>query len=275
MSKLRISVTHHTHLKPYNIVFVFTLLTSNFSQKLTTRHLPCSKYHLAPIMMMNSPASIARLSEIELSILEYARYYNLASDHLCPSIISEYIHKAQSEPSASSKVVPSDSHLPQFPPPTQISAQERFQCSKEVAELLFSLQRTNSPTSDFLTPARLDVRVTRRLKCELPLLSTDHEADLRKWLSNRRDELNPDDVLLPMEPLDDEKGESLRWPSKMWDLPEQVMSDIRREKTLDVSHEDIEYLQDIMNDEDVEDLSPWSWDGVDFYKKVSGSVREF
>lgn len=216
---------------------------------------------------MNESVSFIELTDGEQNVLEYARLHNLAFDHLVPSILNDKRSKIRSQLSVES--LESDLDLPQFPPHlTQVSTDERLPLTKEAAMLLKSIQSSNLP-SEYLTPLRLDARVHKRLKQELPLLTSDHKVDVRTWMSHSRNELKPGDVVLPVETPDDEKGESLQWPSEMWERPNKLMRKIGEEKKQIVKREELQYLQDIMRIEDTDTVSPWDWDGVEEWKRVS------
>ncbi len=143
------------------------------------------------------------------------------------------------------------SHLPQFDFGPEPKLQERPSgssvISKEAATLLawVSHEVSEDDVKDIDATVLLMLRPvpsTNKLKLELPLLPTDHETDCR-WFARRDNfEIKLQDVMLPLDVVDDEKCEGLTWPARYWNIGPETVERIEKEK-LQTTREALSYIQ--------------------------------
>ncbi|EFW21080.1 hypothetical protein D8B26_002661 [Coccidioides posadasii str. Silveira] len=167
------------------------------------------------------------------SMLDYARFHGIARNHraIDPlAFISPPLPSGLSGSLKDTKGCPVLS-LDQLREPGYQKQKEKLNISKAGALFLKSAIRPSS--SDFrrsldwdnLLP---DPRQIENIKQNPPLLRTDHENDMHLF----RDMLSLDrmEVDLPLEKIDDEHDEGLRFPSYVRELPNQIHDYIANEK---------------------------------------------
>jgi hypothetical protein len=186
----------------------------------------------------SSPQLIANDDDGELSALQYARFYGLAVNHLAEPYPIEDIQLLQP---STEKLVAEDVHLPQIELPPDFSINEHLTPGKDTAQQLASVVRETMSVSGFnsITALLLDVRKTKGLREEEPLLRGNPEEDCRNFA--KKNEIDLKYIKLPMDSLDDEKDEGLGWSSKLWALPAEAMKKVKAEKS-SVTKGDLVYL---------------------------------
>jgi hypothetical protein len=120
---------------------------------------------------------------------------------------------------------------------------ERMEVSIEVG---FMLQKIVMPNDGYLPLDDLHEEPRNYgLRMELPLLSTDHEMDIRSF--GKTQEHGYRQLKLPMEYVNIENDEGLEWPIWSRRLPEDVTNIIDVEK-LECPRAAVKYLQDLLVD---------------------------
>jgi hypothetical protein len=132
-------------------------------------------------------------SDVQPSLLEYARFHSLAENHLNQDILS----------CLTSDLLPirKDARLPELELPIgSFPLESKFRLDSKAVTLLASCIKPPAvlPWSDTLS----DHRRVKKLKLEQPALKTDHEYDMRKIRS--RKPLRAAVTLVPYELKEDE-----------------------------------------------------------------------
>ncbi|OBU00441.1 hypothetical protein VE01_01450 [Pseudogymnoascus verrucosus] len=190
----------------------------------------------------------------EEPIVEYARFHGLSIDPLRdPPPLSHIESLFQTY----EKDISDGFHLSQINYRPILPTDERLTIDKGAEILLAGANGVflDQGTMDKITAAA-SVRPRRqKLKLELPLLRTDPDADLAAF----RQRQNPciSDESFIYEPLDIEKDEGIKWPSRFANLPNSLTKDCRMEK-ITVTRDTMVYLQTALKDnwskEDTKDL---------------------
>jgi len=198
-------------------------------------------------------------STSEPSLLEYARFHCLAVNHL------EYNHFDDLEDLIQTAQVnladPTGAPTLTFAQPP---SEDNIQCAREVAWLLASAMKAPKlPPWESVLPR---YQKPRRLKLELPLLTTDNEEDMRGF--GGREE--PVDTMfnLLLTNIDERKDEGFSWPAWYGEYPKSCMDAVRGEK-LDVAKEAWQYLQKVRRSEFSEEDRKAVFDQCGKYEKVS------
>lgn len=165
-----------------------------------------------------------------------------------------------------------DDHLPQLDFSDHTLLAECITPDKDATLLLASTNKTGTSTKeiDDIISSLKDTRMPRKIRLELPLLRTDHDADCRSF--TKREAAHIDQIDLPMEPLDDEKDEGMEWSRRTRAIPDALMKEVNEEKMVInmQSFADLHtYLKDDWTNEDQKEL----WATILPYKKVSESER--
>lgn len=90
----------------------------------------------------------------------------------------------------------------------------------------------------------------KQLKLETPLLSTDHDLDVRRFRRGMFIDLS-ERVQYPLVLLDEEADEGLNWPTELQTLPEKLDADAQNEK-LDMTRDTLRYLKSVITAENDE-----------------------
>lgn len=177
--------------------------------------------------------------DAEPSILEYARFYGLIQNHLANNPLQHV-------------VVPRDFEL-QLNDTTDLFQirndcvkvpKERLAVDAGTASLLTDVANlAQFPPPGFDTDDELDHRRVRRMKHELPLLSTDHEVDMLRF--TRKVVPNLENEFLPQETVDEEADGGFNWPSSLQGLPGEYNKRAREEKPV-FPKEALIYLQETL-----------------------------
>jgi len=172
----------------------------------------------------------------EPSIHEYARFYGLTRDHtelhpLQGISTSDDLPCHLDDPSNVFHIDESGATVPE----------ERMVADTGALSLLASIApRPPKDSTAFDEDIDLDTHRFANLKHELPLLRSDHEDDLRHWVS----QVSPDleNEFLPQETVDEEADEGLTWPSWAHKMPGDIWRQVSSEK-LELSHDAMVFLQ--------------------------------
>ena len=160
--------------------------------------------------------------DIDPSIIEYARFHGLVQDHRQPDpmqALASLRPQFFEETIDLSRLDLEDIKIPE----------ERLAVDTEVASLLSSVLSLAKEVPSYSDEdVGIYVHRAKKLKQELPLLSSDHELDLLNFVP--RIVPNLEDEFLPLENLDEEADEGLTWPSKYYELPEIYDRKSRSEK---------------------------------------------
>jgi len=200
----------------------------------------------------------------ELSALEYARTNGLARNPLEEPHPLSYLTTLSTWIDGDR---PDDSHLPQFKFPN-CSTDEYLEVSKEALDLIAEVSKPETPGSiDAILLSMLGRTDIKSMRFELPLLRSDHESDCKEFASRDDFEVKLQDIKLPLEVVDEAKGEGLTIPSKYWNQGVEIMEELKKEH-LEVTRETIAYLGETLkvswNDADEKEV----WASVHDYKKV-------
>lgn len=204
----------------------------------------------------------------DLTPLEYARYHRLSRDPLTDPLAFAHIEALQADILEDSV----DSFLPQLDFGVEPRLDERLMVSKEALQFVQSVAHQYTPESiDALILPMLRPSRGKNSRIELPLLKTDHETDCRHFARWDGFEIKLEDVKFPLELVDDEKNEGIKFPSSYWKLGDGIMEELKKEK-LEVSRDAMLFLKEALTDvwakEDDEEL----WRTEMKYKRVSPCI---
>ncbi|MCJ1298077.1 hypothetical protein MMC08_000866 [Hypocenomyce scalaris] len=174
----------------------------------------------------------------EPSVLDYARFYGLAQDHLMRHPLSglqgpDNLWLQLEDPAAVFHI-----NTTTGSPPA-----ERLSASKEVAILLSSIITPPHDTHVFDEAPLPKTHRRQNLKMELSVLRTMHELDVLEFQRRIVPDLASEH--LPLEKVDEEKDEGLAWPSSYHHLPQKFIAIATSEK-LEVSRETLRYLESVL-----------------------------
>ncbi|MCJ1250599.1 hypothetical protein MMC30_007827 [Trapelia coarctata] len=194
----------------------------------------------------------------ELPILEYARFYGLATDHHKANGLSTLVGKQAVDP------VSDETALFEISAAIATPAPERLTAGKEAVAFLSSIrpyQLGPFELSDELVPK---IHRIRDLKLEEPLLRSDHILDMQQfggWII-------PDLVSerLPLEKVNDEEDEGLRWPARYHELRSGAAKRSELEK-LSVSKDVLLYLKELLQQHEEGTAPPRFDEDVVVYKR--------
>ncbi|KAL9580556.1 MAG: hypothetical protein Q9212_004421 [Teloschistes hypoglaucus] len=124
------------------------------------------------------------------------------------------------------------------PPP------ERFVAVKEASVVLAATNPNQYEGYQFEGYDVIPKYRDRKRKLELPLLRTDHEADMVTFV--HKIEPNLANEFIPAETVDDELDEGLGWPSYCQALPDKVFQEVQNEK-LEVAKDVLGYMKAVLD----------------------------
>ena len=155
------------------------------------------------------------------SILRYARHHGLCYDHRGESVLCKLNEVDLVDRS------PELPELPNFAPPDyEPTTDTKLKLNREASKLL--LLTIKQPQKPMWKDLLSDHRKLQKLKVEQPLLMTDHQKDMKKFLPKRS--LSIEDIEFALEKLDEENDEGLCWPSSARELRTQWDYDRAHEK---------------------------------------------
>lgn len=108
---------------------------------------------------------------------------------------------------------------------------ERLNLNADARAMLASVFDTQQAVE--LYPMELDIRRTKYVRLEEPLLLRDHELDIKQYLADRLAAQSDSDIdlsKLPFFPVNDENDEGLLWPEKYQSLPDEYNEILHEEK---------------------------------------------
>ncbi|KAL8796189.1 MAG: hypothetical protein Q9195_001522 [Heterodermia aff. obscurata] len=174
---------------------------------------------------------------LEPSLVDYARFYGLAVNHLevDPLVDLPALRDMQLELEDGPQLFKIDTTNGKVP-------EERLAIGRDEALLLGSLNAASERTSSF-EGIELDPHRIRNMKLELPMLRTDHEANMQDFARP----VVPDFARehLPLETVDNEADEGLGWPSECASLPDIYYAECKAEK-LDISLDILDHVCDVL-----------------------------
>ena len=174
---------------------------------------------------------------LEPSLIDYARFYGLAVNHLEVDPLVDLpalrdIDIGLEDGPQLFKIDDTNGKVPD----------EKLAIGRDEALLLGSLNAASEHTLSF-EGIVLDHHRVRNMKLELPMLRTDHEANMQDFARPVLPDLAHEH--LPLEIVDDEADEGLGWPSECASLPDIHYAKCKAEK-LDVSLEVLDYVRDVL-----------------------------
>lgn len=202
----------------------------------------------------------------EPSLLQYARYYGLSSDHLAVSPLKLL------PPAEDLSLQFNDDPIwlqlqarAKSPPP------ERFQAIKEASAFLAATDAKQYAECNFEGIDPLPRFRKPSHKLELPLLRTDHEVDRIKFA--RRIDPNLAEEFFPFEKVNDELDEGLGWPSSCQALPEMFFQRVQNEK-IEVPKDVLAYMISVLDTRTQDEEAAFEYE-MPVYTRVRDVVFEF
>lgn len=127
---------------------------------------------------------------------------------------------------------------------------ERLTLSKDAASLLRTILTVPpaQPSSISASDSKRDC--IRRLKQELPILSTDPDLDVIGFGSVALPDLQHEKI--PFEVVNEENDEGFQWPTRYFAYPSQVSETVKHEKLV-VPREALVLLQQTIRDDDTKE----------------------
>ena len=175
------------------------------------------------------------------SVLEYARHHGLAFDHRAEdleneiSMLGDEGGRGAFDTADLLKFIPSEGD--------ELLTEAKFQLNdRERALLAASIRPPAAPAWDSLLP---NPHRIRDLKLEVPILSTDHEADMKTF--SQKQSLDLEDLGISLATIDGDKDGLLCLPSEITDLAEQWDSEVAGEK-LQATKDVLLWLQKTLRD---------------------------
>ena len=173
---------------------------------------------------------------LEPSLTEYARFYGLAVNHLEVDPLVDLpalgdLHIELEDGPQLFKIDHTNGKVPE----------EKLAIGKDEALLLGSLKAASEHTLSF-EGIVLDPHRVRNMKLELPMLRTDHEANMQDFARPVLPDLAREH--LPLEIVDDEADEGLSWPSECASLPDVHYAKCKAEKLV-VSLDILDHMRDV------------------------------
>lgn len=220
---------------------------------------------MATISDFPNSASLEEQDE-DISALEYARLNGLARNHLIDSSPTAILNALRE---IGNDGLTDDSNLEQLKFPPNYNMHERLTVSKDGARLLaWAMHPELDKMADYIVPSMLGTSYLKHIRLELPLLSSDHEADVKKFANRETFEPHLKEVRLPLEVLDIEKNEGLTFSSILWNLGAKTLEELKKEK-ISVTRESVEYIQGTTRSDwtDIEENELWR--SLQKYNRVS------
>ncbi len=177
---------------------------------------------------------------VEPPIIDYARFYGLVQDHLEPPplqglTLPENLGSFLQDPPELFHIDLTNVKVPEERLAVDVGA------ASFLSSIVESAKQLPSHSDQDLGIHRHRVR---RMKLELPLIRSDHELDVLRFVSPFKPDL--ENEFLPLETLDVEEDEGFEWPSRYYTLPDEHAKKSRAEK-LEASKDDFSYLQQTLD----------------------------
>ncbi|TVY32711.1 hypothetical protein LSUB1_G007858, partial [Lachnellula subtilissima] len=187
-------------------------------------------------------SSESDIEDVDLTPLEYARYHGLSCDPLSDPHAFAHIEALQADIVEDNV----DEFLPQFDFGVEPRLDERLTVAKEALQFVQSVAHRDTQDSiDALILPMLGRPSVKNSRIEFPLLKTDHETDCRHFARWDGFEIKLKDVRFPLEVVDDEKNEGIKFPSSYWKLGEGIIEELKKEK-IEVSKSTMLFLTEAL-----------------------------
>ncbi|KAK7538118.1 uncharacterized protein J3D65DRAFT_621026 [Phyllosticta citribraziliensis] len=191
--------------------------------------------------MVNDPHS----QHQEPTVLDYARFHGIAKDYLTegpprPDELPRappFLRQELVDPPNAAKI--------EWPRDFR-SQHERLEIDILGARALNCACRAPPLPSEPEDAIEGKLHRTRKWKVELPILLSDNELDMKRFV--RREEMVLSSFAFPLEDVDDENDGGLAWPKKFWERLEQMRKCMDSEK-LRMARADFVYLQACLKDD--------------------------
>ncbi|KAK2794429.1 hypothetical protein FQN51_000872 [Onygenales sp. PD_10] len=185
----------------------------------------------------------------EPSILEYARFHNVANNKSPDPLSFIPTYSGDIQASLCNPVNTQDIDLCAIRHEMQIRTREKLDVSRSSAALLSSISKLEHKPGPYASSKYNydeeeylpNLHRARNLKCDLPMLKTDHELDMRSFRQSTS--LDCMEMDLPLETVSDERDEGLALPKGFWDEPRRIWEATQREK-LDCTKEIVMLIQE-------------------------------
>lgn len=183
----------------------------------------------------------------EPSILEYARYHGLSSDFMLDEdddFDFKLIEAASFTTEHDDLIASTDLVVDTG------SLDEKLILDADARAVLASILRAGHQPKTY--PLELDIRRTKHVRLEEPILFTDPKLDVKQYLEARlaaQAEYNFDLSKLPLFPIDEESDEALGWLEKYHTLPAEYNKHIADEK-IQVPKEALLFLHQVCQSRD-------------------------
>lgn len=195
----------------------------------------------------------------EPSVLEYARFYGLTTDHRSAYTLSTQVGKQVVDP------VSDESALFEFTPGVATLAPERLSAGKEAVAFLSSIKADQLGSFEIFDELVPKTHRVRDLKLEEPLLRSDRTYDMQCFGGWMIPDLGRE--RLPLEKVNDEEDEGLAWPSRYLELRSDAAKRSESEKLV-VSKDILLYLKDMLQQHEVGTEPPKFNEAGIMYKRV-------
>ena len=204
--------------------------------------------------------------DTELSILEYARFYGLTTDHRKANELSILVGKQVVD------TLSDETALFEISAGVATPAPERLAAGKEAVAFLSSIRPEHLGPFKLYDELVPKTHRIRNFKLEEPLLRSDHILDVQHfggWIV-------PDvaSERLPLEKVDDEEDEGLVWPARYHELPSSAAKRSELEK-LSVSKDILQFLNDLLQPHKEGAEPPSFGQDVVIYKRVHSQALPF
>lgn len=199
----------------------------------------------------------------EETIIEYARFHGLASEGLDPLSSSLAALRDSCESPLSDDAGLAQIH---FQPPS--ITDERLTVDKDAARLLAGANTSLLDSKDTI-PAALSDNRRKKSKLELPLLRSDPDSDFASFKAQTFEEAK--DAYLPFEPIDEENDGGVLWPSRLTNLPSDLITKCTSEK-IKVLKETLLYMQTALTNNWTEEDQKASICNELSYNKVGSDI---
>lgn len=175
--------------------------------------------------------------DMQPSLIQYARFHGLASDHLHEDIYGCF--PLYSFP------CDEDATLPQFEMPCleKLPPEPKFRLDSKAKMLLAS--GLKPPPAPHWSATLSDHRQVKSLKLEQPVLKSDHEEEMKKIRCRKPHKIKPMDLLPIGLGEDEDEDESLAWPLHPRDIAASWDKKAAKEK-LQTTRGVLKVLQDTL-----------------------------
>ena len=191
---------------------------------------------------MSQESGMESAIEEEISPLEYARQNGLAHDFR-----NDPVHALSNVYNLISQDIQpgflDDDLVPAFDFGPPFTIKERPSLTREAALAIESISGDGTEDShEIILSSALYSRQRKKLKFEIPLLTYDEDHALQPFKRKADFEIPFSQIRFPVEPVDQEKDEAMRWPARYHEIGPSYLHEINREK-LTVGSDIVAFLQ--------------------------------